>query len=60
VIRPWLSQRTQGKIVFCKPDDLHKWIDEEALPTYWGGKDATAYSPKDLAQQFLEEHEQES
>lgn len=37
---------TQDKIVFCKPKDLHKWISEEALPTYWGGKDATVYSPK--------------
>lgn len=47
VIRPWLSRATQEKIKFCKGKDLHKFIDVEALPTFWNGTDTTIYSPLD-------------
>ena len=46
VIRPWLAPKSQEKVRFCNSSELSTWIDAHALPVYWGGEDATAYTPR--------------
>lgn len=41
MIKPMLNKRTQGKIEVCPKDYmsvLRKWIDEDSIPEYLGGK----------------------